>query len=162
MRRGAAMTETAIVFAVLFPPLVIGMIEAARMCMVNQMLANAAREGCRVAVMQATGSSAGATTALGTVNTRITTMLNGTGINPGSLQAVSSDPGTAGAYIMPTNWSSVSNGSLALGAPITVVLRVPFSSVDWLANPFILSSSLKITAYATMAKQYAPELPPGN
>jgi Flp pilus assembly protein TadG len=150
------MLETGLIFSLLFPPLVIGMIEATRMCMVNQVLANAARDGCRLAATQASNSSAGDSAALSAVNTRITNMLSGTGINPGSLQEVSSDPGTAGAYIMPTNWSDTSTAGPALGSPITVVLRVPFSSVDYLSPTFILPSSLKITVYATMAKEHAP------
>ena len=111
------MLEMALAFLALLFPLVLGMIEATRMCMVSQLLANAAREGCRLAVTEATTTSADASAALTDVNTRITTVLSGSGITSGTLTAVDSDPGTPGAWIMPSNWSSISPGSLPLEGP---------------------------------------------
>ena len=156
VRRGAVVVEMAIDLIILLP-LVLGTIEAARMCMVTQLLTNAAREGCRVAVTQATNTSAGDSAALGAVNARIIMMLSGSGITPGSLTEKGSDPGTTGAYIMPTNWSSISNGSPPLGTAITVVVRVPFSSVNWLPALFLFPSSTYVAGSATLAKQHAPQ-----
>ncbi len=152
------MLEMALAFLALLFPLVVGMIEATRICMVSQLLANAAREGCRLAVTEATTTSADATAALTDVNTRITTMLSGSGITLGSLTAVDSDPGTPGAWIIPLDWSSISPKSLPLGSEIRVVLRVPFSQVDWLIAPGYFNST-NITVDAWMGKQHGPLRP---
>ena len=56
-RRGAATVEFAVVAPVFFL-LVFGMIEYGRMVMVQQIIVNAAREGCRAAVLDgSTGPS---------------------------------------------------------------------------------------------------------
>jgi Flp pilus assembly protein TadG len=94
--------------------------EASRIGMVSQLLTNAAREAARVAVIK------GRTQA--EVNARITQVLNGSGVSFEGLSAVNADPGTPGAYIMPTNWASSQAGT-----PVSVVLRVRFARVSW--NP---------------------------
>ena len=57
--------------------LVMGMIEAARLGMVCQLLTTAAREGCRVAVLNGMTQS--------DVQDRINTVLNGSGISVGTV-----------------------------------------------------------------------------
>ena len=56
-RRGAAVVEFVLVAPVMFL-FVFGLIECGRLVMVQQSLTNAAREGCRKAVLATTGSQA--------------------------------------------------------------------------------------------------------
>ena len=107
--------------AVLMPVVVLlalGMVEASRMCMVAQLLTNAARDGCRVAVSN--GSTGQDVTAC------INSNLSAAGITP-SLVTISLSP------------SSVE--STVLNDPITVTLTVDFSKVNWLKNPFFFKTS---------------------
>ena len=113
-----------------------GVIEFSRLGMAAQLMTNAAREGCRVAVIQ--------NSTLSDVQGRVNTMLTSTGIPPGTVTAVDSDPGTTGAWIIPSNWSTSAGNT-----PITVVLRVPFTQVSWLPSPFYLASA-KVVGTATL------------
>src|SRR5689334_20121969 len=117
-RRGINAPELAISASVLVF-FVFGIIEFSRLGMAAQLLTNAAREGCRVAVIPNSATS--------DVQTRVGTMLASTGIPPGTITAADSDPGTNGAWIIPSNWSTAPGNT-----PITVVLRVPFTQVSWL------------------------------
>lgn len=114
-RRGAAVVEFAVV-APVFITLVFGMIEYGRMVMVQQLLTNAAREGCRVAVLD------GATTA--TVQSTVTTYLTNASVS-GSTVTVSPNPPSSAGY----------------GAPVTVTVTIPFSQVSWLPSPMFLSGT---------------------
>src|SRR5437660_11704767 len=83
--RGAAAVEFALVAPVFFI-LVFGLIEYGRLVMVQQVLTNAAREGCRVAIL---------TTATTTsVTSTVTNYLTSAGIS-GSTPTVSPNPATA-------------------------------------------------------------------
>ena len=55
-RRGAAMVEMAVCFPV-FMLILLGIVEFGRALMVSQMLTNAAREGCRTAVIEGSTNS---------------------------------------------------------------------------------------------------------
>jgi Flp pilus assembly protein TadG len=105
-----------------------GIIEFSRLGMAAQLMTNAAREGARVAVIQSS--------TLVDVQGRVNTMLTSTGIPPGTVTAVDTDPGTNGSWIIPSNWSTSAGNT-----PITLVLRVPFTQVSWLPAPFYLSSA---------------------
>jgi Flp pilus assembly protein TadG len=124
-RQGAAAVEFALI-APLLVTLILGMIEFGRLMMVEQVLTNAAREGCRTAVVIG-GSTSNATSA-------VATYLNGSGIS-GQTVTVSPDP------------SAALNGD-----PITVTISVPFSSVSWLASPFWLGGKT-LTATVIMRKE---------
>ena len=104
-RRGAAAVEFAFVAPVLLL-LILGIIEVGRMMMVQQIVTNAAREGCRKAVL------GGATETQ--VFTTIDNYLTGSGIT-GQTRTVSPNP----------------SGSHA-GDSITVTVSVPYENVTWL------------------------------
>jgi Flp pilus assembly protein TadG len=112
--RGAAAVEFALVAPVFFI-FIFGLIEYGRLVMVQQILTNAAREGCRVAIL---------TTATTTsVTTAVTNYLTSAGIS-GSTPTVSPNPATA-----------------TTGQTITVTVTIPFSSVSWLPTPQWLGST---------------------
>lgn len=134
-RRGVSAPELAISASILVF-FVFGIIEFSRLGMAAQLLTNAAREGCRVAVIQNTATS--------DIQGRVNTMLTSTGIPPGTITAVDSDPGTNGSWIIPSNWSTAPGNT-----PVTLVLRVPFTQVSWLPAPFFLSTA-KVVGTATL------------
>ncbi len=150
LRHAAAAVEMAFVLPI-FLAIILCELEASRIGMVTQLLTNAAREGARTAAINGKVQA--------DVDTRISAVLQGSGISVGSVQGVSSDPGTAGAFIMPANWATSAGGT-----PISVVLRVQYSSVSWNPNtnganqpgsaasilPMPDYKSLKLNGQATM------------
>jgi Flp pilus assembly protein TadG len=128
-RRGASAVEMALVAPVLVT-LLLGMIEAARLGMVAQMLTTAAREGCRVAVLDGMTQT--------DVQTRITAVLSGSGISVGT--------------VTPTCPSTYTWTSAPTGTAITVSLSVPYSQVTWLKVPGFFSG-VTISASATMSSE---------
>jgi Flp pilus assembly protein TadG len=125
-RRAAAAVEFAVVAPVFFL-LVFGMIEYGRMVMVQQILTNASREGCRQAVLD------GATTS--GVQSTVNTYLSSGSIS-GSTVTVSPNP--------PTN--------AAFGDPVTVTVSIPFSQVSWLPSPMYLGGKT-LTATTVMRRE---------
>lgn len=122
-RRGAAAVEFALVAPIFFV-FVFGLIEFGRLVMVQQILTNAAREGCRVAIL---------TTATTTsVKNTVTNYLTSAGIS-GATPTVSPDP--------PSSATS--------GQSVTVTVTVPFSSVSWLPTPQWLGGKT-LTAVSVM------------
>jgi Flp pilus assembly protein TadG len=111
-----------------FLTLVLGIIESSRLGMVAQLLTTAAREGCRVAVLN------GATQT--NVQNRIDNVLSGSGIPVGA--------------VTPTCPSGYTWDSAPGGTPITVSLSVPYSQVSWLRSPFFFKNAV-ISASATMS-----------
>ena len=122
-RSGAALVEMAVVFPLLLT-MILGMIEMARLGMVSQLLTTAAREGCRVAVIQ------GKTQA--DVQARVNAVLAGSGISVGTVTPT------------PSNWATASTGTA-----VTVSLSVPYSRVTWIPLPRFLKTAT-IRASATM------------
>ena len=121
-RRGAAAVEMAFIMPV-FLTMILGQIEMSRLGMVAQLLSTAAREGCRVAVIN------GRTAA--DVQARVQQVLVGSGI-------------TVDAFApTPSNWASAAGGT-----PITVTLSVPYSRVSWLPTPSYFKTST-VSASAT-------------
>jgi Flp pilus assembly protein TadG len=114
-RPGVAAVE----FAVILPfvmVLFLGMIEFGRVLMVQQIITNAAREGCRYAVLPGSTVSSSQTV--------VTTYLSNSSItlsSPSTQVTVSPDPSTA-----------------AQGTSITVTVTVPFNSVSWLPTPLFM------------------------
>ncbi len=104
-RRGAAAVEFAFIAPLLFL-LILGIIEVGRMMMVQQVVTNAAREGCRKAVL------AGATESQ--VYTTIDNYLTGSGIS-GQTRSIS--PSLSGT---------------AVGDAVTVKVSVDYDNVTWL------------------------------
>jgi Flp pilus assembly protein TadG len=114
--------------APVFLALVLGIIESSRLGMVAQLLTTAAREGCRVAVVNGMSET--------DVQNRINGMLSGSGISVGT--------------VTPTCPSPYSWDSAPSGTPITVSLSVPYSQVSWLPSPFFFKTAV-ISASATMS-----------
>src|SRR3954469_23728448 len=108
-RRGAAVTEFAIVAPVFFM-MVIGFIEFGRALMVEQVLINASRVGARMA------STSGATSTA--VQSAVTEYATGVAVSGVSV-VVSPNPATA-----------------APGTAITVTTSVPFGNVSWMGTPW--------------------------
>jgi Flp pilus assembly protein TadG len=141
-RRGAAALELATVLPI-FLAIILCEFEASRIGMVTQLLTNAAREGCRTAVINGKVQD--------DVDARIAQVLQGSGITVGSVQGVSADPGTVGAYIIPANWTSASTNT-----PVSVVLRVQYASLSWNPNtngqnnPGAAASILPMPSYASI------------
>jgi Flp pilus assembly protein TadG len=127
-RRGAAAVEFAVVAPVFFL-LVFGMIEYGRMVMVQQIIVNSAREGCRQAVLDGSSTS-------GVKSTVITAMSSGNITIATSNVTVSPDP--------PSN--------AAFGDPVTVTVTVPFNQVSWLPSPMYLGGK-SMTASTTMRRE---------
>ena len=137
LRAGGAAAELAIILPIIVA-LVFGQIESSRLGMVSQLLTTAAREGCRVAVIN------GKT--LSDVQTRVTSVLSGSGISPGSVTLVDSDPGTNGAWLSPSTLSaSLPSG----GTAVTLTIRISYSTVSWLPTPSYLKSA-SVAASATL------------
>src|SRR6516165_11390054 len=111
-RRGASAVEMAFI-APVFLTLTMGIIESSRLGMVAQLLTTAAREGCRVAVIE------GMTQA--DVQNRIDAVLSGSGISVGTVTPTCPSPYT---------WNNAPDGT-----PITVSMSVPYSQVSWLGAP---------------------------
>src|SRR5688572_173250 len=125
LRRGAAVTEFAIV-APLFFMLIIGFIEFGRALMVQQVLINASRVGARQAITTgATGAE---------VQTAVEEYAAGVAV-PGVTVSVSPDPVGAAA-----------------GTAITVSTSVAFGDVSWMPSPWFLGGKT-LTANSQMRKE---------
>jgi Flp pilus assembly protein TadG len=138
-RKGAAMVEAAIILPV-FLLLVFGLIEASRLGMVVQILTTASREGCRVAVIDGNNDSS-------TVQSAVNGILTNASMPTQTLTVSDSDPGSTGAYLMPSTWSTSSGGTA-----ITLTLRLPYNSLSWFGTPFLFRNT-SVTASATMASE---------
>ena len=114
-----------------FLTLILGMIEASRLGMVCQMLTTAAREGCRVAVLNGMTQT--------DVQNRVNAVLTGSGISVGT--------------VTPTCPSPYTWGSAPGGTAINVSLSVPYSQVSWLTTPFFLKGAT-VSASATMSSEH--------
>ena len=128
-RRGASAVEMALVAPVLLA-LLLGMLEAARLGMVAQLVTTAAREGCRVAVLDGMAQT--------DVQDRIDSVLSGSGISVGTVTPTCPSPYT---------WTTAPSGTA-----ITVSLSVPYSQVSWLKVSEFFSNAT-IAASATMSSE---------
>jgi Flp pilus assembly protein TadG len=128
-RRGSSVVELALVAPVLLTMLV-GMIEAARVGMVCQLLATAAREGCRVAVLNGKSQT--------DVQSRITAVLSGSGISVGTVTPTCASPYT---------WTSAPSGTA-----ITVSMSVSYKDVSWLKFSWFFNNAT-LSSSATMSSE---------
>lgn len=127
-RRGVALTEMAMILPV-FAVIIFAMLEATQMCMVSQLLTNAAREACRVAVTQGKFAS--------DVTARINATLTSANINPS---------------LVTTTISPTSIESTHLNDQISVTVTIPFNNVSWISPPFFYSNAT-MKAKAVMLSQ---------
>jgi Flp pilus assembly protein TadG len=125
-RNGTSAVEMAVV-APLLIALIMGQIESSRLGMVTQLLTTAAREGCRVAVINGNTQA--------NVQARVDAVLDGSGIDVGTVTPT------------PSGWATV-----ATGTPITVSFDIPYSRVSWLPTPYYLKSA-HIRVSATMNRE---------
>lgn len=125
-RRGSAVVEMAMILP-LFLALVLGQIESMRLGMVAQLLQTAAREGCRVAVVNGRSQA--------DVQARVNAVLDGSGISVGAVAPT------------PSNWVAAPGGTA-----ITVRLSVPYRNVSWLPVPYYLDGA-SVVASATMSSE---------
>lgn len=128
-RKGTSAVEMACI-APVFVALVMGIVESSRLGMVSQLVTTAAREGCRVAVIQ--GSTQG------TVQARIDEVLSGSNIPVGTVT-----PTCDGGY----SWTSAPKGTA-----ITVSISVPYSKVTWLGAPYFFKTAT-VSASATFSSE---------
>jgi Flp pilus assembly protein TadG len=128
-RRGAAIVEMAVV-APIFVFFIFGQIEAARLGMVAQLLVTAARDGCRVAVIN------------GKTNADVTAQINSDLTYAGITGVTTTQT--------PTDCTTVHMGDTPNTVAIT--LSVPFSSVSWLPTPYFLKTAT-VTATATLSSE---------
>ena len=123
--RGTSAVEMALV-APLLIALIMGQLESSRLGMVAQLLTTAAREGCRVAVINGNTQAK--------VQTRVNAVLAGSGISVGTVTPTS-------------GWATANTGE-----PITITFSVPYSQVSWLPTPYYLKTAT-VTASATMNRE---------
>jgi Flp pilus assembly protein TadG len=129
-RCGAAVVEMAIVMP-LFVCMIFAAIESARLGMVSQLITTAAREGCRVAVLDGNTNTQ--------VNNEITAVFNTMGVTGYTTTITPADCTTRHASDTPDN-------------TITVTLSVPYSQLSWLPSPYYFKTAT-ISASATMSSE---------
>jgi Flp pilus assembly protein TadG len=125
-RKGAVAVEMAMV-SPLFILLIFGIFESARVGMATQLLNAAAREGCRVAVLEGKTQD--------DVQSRVEEVLTGSGIEIGTVTPT------------PSDWDSS-----AAGTAITVELTVSYGELSWLGDPFGLAP-MNLSASMTMSSE---------
>jgi len=131
LRRGATVVEFAVVAPVLFL-LLFGLFEFARMLMVQQALTNAAREGCRKAVLATTTSHQD-------VEARIRQCLQPS-------ISDSSDANKVSVTVSPTGLNGIASET-----PITTTVEVMYSTVSW-TPPWFLGNA-RLRGQATMERE---------
>lgn len=119
-RQGATALEFAIVAPIFFL-FVLGLIELGRGIMVRHMLANAARQGCRLGIIEGTSNTQ--------ISNAATAALAPTGISSDTVTVQVNDGSSDAAYAQ-------------AGDEITVVVSVPMQNVSWVPNLRFLSGSL--------------------
>jgi hypothetical protein len=124
------MVEMVAITALVIVPLVVGMLQVSRMCMVSQLLTNAAREGCRVAVRNGNASA--------DVTTRVNAALSASGIS------------TTGVVIQLT---PMDIGTTHLGDSIRLDVSVPFRNVSWLPYTYFFASTMSLSGSAIMSSE---------
>jgi Flp pilus assembly protein TadG len=130
-RRASTAVEFAVVAPVFFA-FILGMVEVGRGLMVQHLLLNAARQGCRTGILPSNGTSQiqdAVSTALAPSNITVTSDNVSVTVN--------------GASADPLNANS--------GDTVTVTVTVAFSSVSWLPSSSFLSGNL--SAQYTLLKQ---------
>jgi Flp pilus assembly protein TadG len=128
-RRGATVVEFALV-APLFFATIFGSIEFGRSLMTTQSLEEAARSGCRVAVLQ------GATTS--EIEAEVDRILGPVGISN---------------YTIDVQPASIANA--ARWSPVSVTVSASFADMSWLPVPNIFSGKT-YTSTCTLPKEYSP------
>jgi Flp pilus assembly protein TadG len=127
---GSASVELALVVP-FFLIITCGGLELSRVCSVEELLTNIARDGCRVAVANGQTSS--------TATARVNTLLSNANIT-GATVTISPTP--------------VENSSF--GSQVTVTVSVPYSNVSWLPMSYLLSWGTTLSGTAVMSSEQNP------
>lgn len=120
-RCGATLVEFALVVPVFFI-IVMGIFEVGRVCMVTELLTEAARRACRQGVIEGTNS--------GTIQSTATNYLASVGI--------SGD--TASVYVNDSPAGSTDVAAMPAYTEITAVVTVPVANVTWAPTWFVYSN----------------------
>jgi len=128
-RPGASALEFALILPV-FLLLILGMFELGRAVMVMQALTFAAREGCRVAILDGSTSAS--------VATKVNAALTGANINLPS----------ANIAINPSNPSSA-----GYDEPVTVTVQVDYGDVSWFPAEYFTNTNTVLKASITMRRE---------
>lgn len=137
-RTGVASVEAALVLAVIIVPLMLGVWEVGRLVYAQQVVANAAREGCRMAAQGRTVNQLGAPTDIlagsqGTAQPNSPNVWDTVyqAITTGGLQGLArTDVTTTFAFIDPPTATDPYQG--AKGQRFRVTVSVPFAKVRWI------------------------------
>ncbi|HZT80446.1 MAG TPA: TadE family protein [Gemmataceae bacterium] len=128
-RPGAATVEFAVVAPVFFL-LALGIIDVGRGLMVQHLMQNAARQGCRAGILPSNGNAE--------ITAAVTGALQPAGISSESITVTVNDGVKDAKYA-------------STGDDITVAVSVPVASVSWLPGTSYVKGN--ITAQYTMRKQ---------
>ena len=113
---GAVAVEFALISPVMFL-LVMGIFELARVYMVSELITEAARKGCRAAVIEGTSAAQ--------IKSAATNCLSVVGITAETVNISVND----------SPLDSVDPQSMPMNSEITVVVKVPVSSITWVPFP---------------------------
>jgi Flp pilus assembly protein TadG len=122
-RRGTTALEFALV-GPLFFVLVLGVIEFGRAFMVIELLNEAAREGCRAAIVEGTSSAQ--------IKLAVTNFLT----------SASVDGTVASVTVNGTSIDTMETKTMPAYTEMTVMVTVPVSSITWVPNGFIPNGTL--------------------
>jgi Flp pilus assembly protein TadG len=122
-RRAGAVVEFAVVAPILVF-LILGMIELARGLMVKEALTDAARRGCRSAILP-NGTTSG-------VNTDVTTVLSNNSISTTNLTTT-----------ILVNGAATDVSKAPSGAKISVKVSIPVADVAWITPLFLPSKNVE-------------------
>jgi Flp pilus assembly protein TadG len=130
-RVGATSVEFTVAGLVFFT-LILGIFEIGRAFMVQHLMTNAAREGCRVGVLQGTSSAQ--------ITTAVTSRLAQQGVG-GDVASVQVNDGT-------TDASNAKSGD-----EITVKVTVPVSKITWLPFTNYIDGGLNLNSQYTLRRE---------
>jgi len=129
-RRGATTVETAVVLLPLFL-IVFASIEFERALMAKHAMEEAARAGCRVAILKSTS--------IDDISDEIDPIMESAGIDQFT---ITTDPSNIAAA---ERWD-----------PVSVSIQVQYANVSWVPSPQFLASKV-LTASCTLPKEYEKE-----
>jgi len=135
-RRGAVALEYALTLPFL-ALIILGIIECGQLMSAQELMANAGREGGRLAVLGGSTIGSNSSTGANEVNYRIRTYLDGSSIPSSAAQIAVTDLDNSGMTDLPQS---------ASGDRIRVSITVPFKLISWSPSFFFGGVTLKSTS----------------
>ena len=132
-RRGVAAVECALMLPLVMT-IVMGVIESGRMTLAQGVIANASREGARLAVLGGTTIGTDTSTGSNEVKYLVRTYLDGGSVASSAATITVTDLDYNGMTDLPQS---------AVGDRIQISVSVPFSSIAWCTPWFFGTSTLK-------------------